>query len=511
MQRLLASMETMILGVGVLIGMPALGQAQSRTDFLGKSLAEWVRELDSSDPALRRAAVFALGNKGSDAAPWTSRLKGLLEDPDETVREAAAFALGKIGPPASVSAQTLLETRLAKDPSPIVRRSAAFALGAMGQAGASSANALVRALDDADPRVRQNAAFALGQLGPDVIGRHTRQVAALLKDGDALVRRDAAVALGQGGPASAAAVPDLILALDDADTGVRLNAALALGNIGPQADSALPALTRVIRDRLNDRDVWREAVIAVPKIGSGDADDLLPALRPALKDADPRVRKSAALALFKNAESPAARGCLTDAAGLLQDEDVEVRRMAAAFLSVAMKSPDPAHEPVWQPLLDAIQKEPDFEVRLFLARSFKGFDLADPSRAEGRTVLIRLALNDKYPVVRYQLAYFLAMTLGRDARDVTPTLIALLKDKSISLVEKTEGASQVQGGEARGGGTRIAETGSGDARILGAAGLGCIGKAAGPAAQRALEEAARDPKNPENLRSAAREALNNFR
>lgn len=509
MHYLLALSEALILGAGVLLGTAALGQTLSRTDFLGRSLAEWVRELDSSHPAARRAAVFALGSKGPDAAPWTSRLKGLLEDPDEAVREAAAFALGKIGPPASVSAQTLLEIRLANDPSPTVRRSAAFALGQMGPAGASSADKIAKALRDADPRVRQNAAFALGQLGPDVIGRHTRQVSALLKDGDALVRRDAAVALGQGGPASADAVPDLILALDDADTGVRLNAALALGNIGPQGSSALPALTRVIQNRLTDRDVWREAVIAVPKIGRGNADELLPALRPALKDADPRVRKSAALALFQHADSPAAQSCLTDAAGLLQDEDVEVRRMVAAFLSVAMKEPNPAYEAVWQPLLAAIQKEPDLDARLFLARSFKGFDLADPSRAQGRAILTRLALNDKAPIIRYQIAFLLAINLGPDAYEVTPTLIALLKDKGISLVEKTEGASQVQGGEARGGGTRIAETGSGDARILGAIGLGRIGKAAGPAARRALEEATRDP-NSLPLRSAAQEALRNF-
>lgn len=509
MMRSIAFLNAMMFAAIVLPGLLPIAEAQSRTDFLGRSLAEWVRELDSSDPAARRAAVFALGNQGPDAAPWTSRLKGLLEDPDEAVREAAAFALGKIGPPANQSAQTVLEMRLANDPSPTVRRSAAFALGQLGPAGASSADKLARALQDPDPRVRQNAAFALGQLGPDVIGRYTRQVAALLKDGDALVRRDAVVALGQGGPASAAAVPDLILALDDADTGVRLNAALALGNIGSQAGSALPALTRVIRDRLTDRDVWREAVIAVPKIGSGKAEEVLPALRPALKDADPRVRKSAALALFKNADSPAAQSCLTDAADLLQDEDVEVRRMAAAFLSVVLKDANPAYDPVWQPLLDAIQREQDVDARLFLARAFKGFDLADPSRTQGRAILTRLALNDKTSIIRYQLAYLLAMNLGPDAWEVTPTLVALLKDKTISLVEKTEGASQVQGGEARGGGTRIAETGSGDARILGAIGLGRIGKAAGPAARRALEEAAHDP-NSLPLRSAAQEALRSF-
>ncbi|MCS6976164.1 MAG: HEAT repeat domain-containing protein, partial [Gemmatales bacterium] len=332
----------------------AVLQAQQGVGFLGKSLADWGRDLTSSDPAVRRAAAFAIGNKGPEAQGWASRLSALLDDPDPTVRDAAAFALGKIGPPASLSAQKKLESLLAKDPSAYVRRSAAYALGRLGPNGASSAGALAQALKDAEPSVRQNAAYALGELGPDVLLFHNAKLADLLRDPDPLVRRDAAVALGRGGPASAAAVPQLIAALSDADTGVRLNAAIALGNIGPAAAQAIPALTRMIRERANDRDVWREAVVALPKIGPGNAGEIIPGMRPALNHPDPAVRKSAALSFFQHADSEAARASLMDMIPLLKDDDVEVRRAAAAFFSNALKHPDPAFDPVWQPLLEAI-------------------------------------------------------------------------------------------------------------------------------------------------------------
>lgn len=509
MRRLSEWIGTLIAICAVVVP-PQRVEAQVQTHYLGKSVAEWGRDLDNSQAATRRTAAFALGKLGPSAAGFARKLSERLDDADEGVREAAAFALGQIGPPANQVAQAKLEALVTRDASPAVRRSAVYALGNLGDAGAASAGVLVRALQDADASVRQNAAFALGQLGPGVLVQHTGQLAALLRDQDPLVRRDAAVALGKGGAASAVAVPSLIEALNDADTGVRLNAANALGQIGPAAAAAIPALTRMIRERTQDRDVWREAVIALPKIGTGDGDEIIPAMRPALQHNDPAIRKSAALALFQHVEAPAAQGCLVEMAGLLKDPDVHVRRTAAAFLSKAMKEPNPAYEQFWNPLIQVLQEEQDPEVRLFVARCFRAFDLQDPSKKQGRAVLFRLAVNDKQTIVRYQLAYLLAGMLGPDARDVTPTLIELLKDKRIGLVDKTLGTSGVQGGEARGGGTRIEETPQGDGRVLGAQGLGWIGKVAGPAAQRALEEAARDPTSPK-LRQAASQALLNFR
>ena len=57
--------------------------------------------------------------------------------------------------------------------------------------------------------------------------------------------------------------------------------------------------------------------------------------------------------------------------------------------------------------------------------------------------------------------------------------------------------------------TCCATKGTKDGRVLPAQALGLLGKAAGPAAKKALEEAAQDPNSPE-LREAATKALQNF-
>jgi HEAT repeat protein len=100
--------------------------------------------------------------------------------------------------------------------------------------------------------------------------------------------------------------------------------------------------------------------------------------------------------------------------------------------------------------------------------------------------------------------------LGSDAKDVTPTLIDFLKDTTITSVDKTTTSAQTSGKEGKTGSATVQESGTEDARPAAARALAHIGKGAGPAARKALEEAAEDPTS-EKLRAEAKKALGSFR
>jgi HEAT repeat protein len=86
-------------------------------------------------------------------------------------------------------------------------------------------------------------------------------------------------------------------ALDDPDARVRKSAVLKLGNVGPGDPAVLPALLKALRDR--DAGVRRGAVLALVKCGPA-AGEAVPALTEVRqRDADPRVRATAARALEK--------------------------------------------------------------------------------------------------------------------------------------------------------------------------------------------------------------------
>lgn len=121
--------------------------------------------LDNPSPAVRVAAVAALGHVGGQRA--TRALVAALGDPDPHVREHAARALGcnhhsSLGCHRS-EAREPLEAALA-DRDAFVRLEAVRALGELRDPEARSAiERLVRA--ERDPTVRRVAVLALGRLG----------------------------------------------------------------------------------------------------------------------------------------------------------------------------------------------------------------------------------------------------------------------------------------------------------------------------------------------------------
>ncbi|MFD9518768.1 fumarate reductase/succinate dehydrogenase flavoprotein subunit [Streptomyces sp. NPDC059979] len=267
--------------------------------------------LDDPDPAVRAAAVAALGETvPAGAGP---ALAARLGDAAPAVRAAAAAALRELvevlpgGPELGAGLRAALAV-----PDPAVRSAALEALRALrlGDAGLYATS-----LADTDPEVRIHAVRALVSVDavPELAtaaadpAREVRVAVArglasvhapapapldpLLGDPDPLVRGAALAALASTGcPAGYARTA--VAALGDAAWQVRAGAAAALAAAGPGA--AVPALAG--------------------------------ALAGALADANADVRKAAVLALLAHRDTAEARTALAAAVG---DPDADVRAYAA--------------------------------------------------------------------------------------------------------------------------------------------------------------------------------------
>lgn len=166
------------------------------------------RALDDPHPFVAAAAVRALGELGSAAAPHVARLAGLLASEQGPLRAAAAATLGRIGPPAH-PALPALETAAAKEQ------------------GAAAAQLWL-----ARWQITGEAEVSVGHLA-DLVAAGSGVPTAL----------EAVEALRTMGPAATPATRALARALED--RGLRLAAAGALEAIGPgarEAEAALKAL-----------------------------------------------------------------------------------------------------------------------------------------------------------------------------------------------------------------------------------------------------------------------------
>ena len=217
-----------MIGVGFSASLPTAiwGQVEGTSqttstsqerDVSKEHIAELLGKLKGSNPRVRSAAAFALGEIGK---PAVLALMEALKDDDQRVRQSAAIALAQRKDKSATPA--LIEAL--KDDDWHVRRSAAQALGLIRDK--SAIPLLIEAVKDDDQRVRQAATIALAQI------KDTSAIPALkeaLKDENNDVRFSAAFGLGQ--MRSESAIPALIEALDDDDQRVRQSAADSLGEI----------------------------------------------------------------------------------------------------------------------------------------------------------------------------------------------------------------------------------------------------------------------------------------
>jgi len=210
---------------------------------------EYVRDLQSSVPAVRERAAVSLGNIGDKLA--VPALIEALDDSEDGVRREATKALGFIKDARAVP--SLLEALSDRDAN--VRMYAAYALGEIKDAKAASA--LLKALNDPEWYVRDQAAWALREIRDPKIAdslvaaltednadvtqifwllgcledaRICDRLATLLKNPDARTRMRAVHGLSTLDGANV--IDPLISTLKDKDPGVRCCAVRALLKTG---------------------------------------------------------------------------------------------------------------------------------------------------------------------------------------------------------------------------------------------------------------------------------------
>jgi HEAT repeat protein len=290
-----------------------------------RSLGALERALGDSDPAVRQAALVAIGRLDRDRAQAvTVALAARLDDDNAGVRQRACDVLGRLG---DARAVIPLLARLG-DGSRDVRAAALDALGQLGDERA--APAMIRLLADPAEEVRAQAVQALGRVrARAAVG----PLAELVEHGADPMRGRAAFALGQIGGESVVAPLVAALGRDE----VRSAAREALGRVG--GPSVAPLIARLpaasgeelgaIVDVLGELHDLRAAPALLDELDRGHAArerivDALGAIlhaRPSdagRRDADERAVESRAIA---------------ELTGLLDDKEPAVRRRAMAALA----------------------------------------------------------------------------------------------------------------------------------------------------------------------------------
>lgn len=219
--------------------------------YQGKTLAQWLDQLESDDGAQQQQAIDSLSKIGASAA---DDLRATLDHTNRNARVGAACALLQTGPNGVRSVEEFARTT--QDPFGRV-----YAASAMYKENVKTDIAtrwLLMTLKDPDPTLRHRTIATLAELHPGceaavpVLGQ-------TLRNPDTELRWRAAFALLRIGPGAKAAMPDLILALKDPDDRVRDGVAQVLGAIGSEAKAAAsPAITEALED--SDPKVrWRAA------------------------------------------------------------------------------------------------------------------------------------------------------------------------------------------------------------------------------------------------------------
>lgn len=247
------------------------------------STVGYVRDLQSSVPAVRERAAISLGNIGDKLA--VPALIEALDDSESDVRREAAKALGFIKDARAVP--SLIESLSDRDTN--VRLYAAYALGEIKDAEA--APALLKALNDTEWCVRDQAAWALREIRDPKIANSL--VAALTED-----NADVTQILWLLGNLEEAQICDrLTVLLKNADAQTRMRAVHALSTLG--GANVIDPLISTLKDE--DPDVRCCAVRAL--LETGDKRVKKPLEELVAQENDAEVREAAKNALIEMSPS----------------------------------------------------------------------------------------------------------------------------------------------------------------------------------------------------------------
>jgi HEAT repeat protein len=332
---------------GVLMTTPAVVRLAAEIGDL-RSLGAILGIVHTSDPALRAAALAALGAAGDDRVLYAAR--EAVKDKDPRVRVAAADALAHLRAP---EAEPALEALIADDAT--ARDGLRIALGLPGEGVTRAAAA--RAAASADRALRALAIAVLGrQASPDAV------TALVSLEADRGLEGDALDALARS--PSRAAMPALeALGAAARTRRVAARAYFVRRSVRGERSARLDALLAELAAASDgaDRAVGVEALVAL-----GERP-----LEVALGDRDARVRRAAALAARVGGDGPAWTAPILGRLAIEPDE--ETRQV----LAVGLADGDPDGVVPTLALLDRAQSGgPDAPLAAFALAYRAGDELA---------------------------------------------------------------------------------------------------------------------------------------
>jgi squalene-hopene/tetraprenyl-beta-curcumene cyclase len=261
----------------------AAGAEPKESEYEGKPLSQWLRELAAKDRATYDRAVQAVS-----AILRTDASRGLARRCERRASPADSLLLVNPELVKEHSGQlTPVLAGLLRDADPVTRLHAAHVLAVIGTKAAAAVPVLRAALEDKDGAVCQKAAVALAKVDPKEV---ESMIAFLLKRAGSAGRANVSGDLTAIGTD---AVPHLVPALAHPDAATRDQVINALWSLGE------PAAAAVIKALSAETPALRAG--AARCLGRMDRNNpnWLPAMRAALSDSEREVRLTAAEGLGK--------------------------------------------------------------------------------------------------------------------------------------------------------------------------------------------------------------------
>src|SRR5262249_27876596 len=266
-------MATSLLLALALAGCPA----DDTPSYMGRTLTEWVADLNGADEAKQREALVAIQKLGPNAKAAVPDLRKILTNKQHRFRSEAAWALGAIGPQGGEAGAEIRAAIKEEKGQPYMVASLGNALATLGEPDLESTEILLMATQ---PRcggiVLLNTEYT--RLHPGIVLGHLLD---LCDHKDLAVRLRAISCipqLKQEGP-TAKRVPEVLeKLLADSNREVRVAAANTVSQIAPQLrQKTIPVIVEALEnDNLNKASPeYSYAAILMPV-----AADAFPALLP---------------------------------------------------------------------------------------------------------------------------------------------------------------------------------------------------------------------------------------